>query len=153
LALGSCNAGECSYDEAPSGVACDDGLDCTSNDACDGQGECVGAEDAACQPTEGGAPAIGGANDGGTLAENGGAADLPSGGVSSGAGGHSGGKGLATPSNAGESSAETEPVANDPGCGCKLGPATPQRPHSSISALALLLGLAWRRRRRQKTRM
>jgi hypothetical protein len=39
----SCNAGKCSYQDAPPGTACDDGNACTLGDQCDPGGKCGGA--------------------------------------------------------------------------------------------------------------
>nr|MDQ3034280.1 hypothetical protein [Myxococcota bacterium] len=38
----TCTAGVCSNPDAPAGTSCDDGLFCTSVDACDGTGTCTG---------------------------------------------------------------------------------------------------------------
>jgi len=146
LALGSCSAGECSYGPAPVGVACDDGLECTNDDACDGNGECLGNESASCQPGEGGAAATGGApttgsggaSEAGAAPESGGAGDAPSVG--------SGGTKPGATTDGGEPATSDPHVADDAGCGCKLGAARGSSA-GSVAGLLLLFGLTLRRRR------
>ena len=45
----ACTDYECVYPNQPSGTSCDDGLWCTADDECDGQGNCAGTADT-CPP-------------------------------------------------------------------------------------------------------
>lgn len=49
-ATARCADGGCAFDPVPEGTSCDDRDPCTLDDACDGQGTCIGTPDPICNP-------------------------------------------------------------------------------------------------------
>jgi MYXO-CTERM domain-containing protein len=76
---GSCNQGQCTYVPKPEFVTCDDGLTCTSADACDGSGNCVGVSERGCGT--GGTSGTGGDTGAGGDVSTGGSPAVTSGGT------------------------------------------------------------------------
>jgi MYXO-CTERM domain-containing protein len=130
LGIGDCNNGTCTYGSKPSGVRCEDGDQCTSDETCNGSGECVAtARDPGC-----------GGADGGTDA----GADSSAG--TAGSGGRGASDAGARPDAAAGKGGAGTVTGDDDGCGCRVPGSTPGN-----AALLALGGLAWlvaRRRRK-----
>jgi hypothetical protein len=167
VAMGKCTDGTCAYAPLAKGAPCNDGLDCTKGEACDGKGACLAPDVTGCA---GGAAGAAGQGAGGAAGASGAAAG-GAGGLTGGSGGASTAGAAGAAGGAGAGAAGTAGAAGDGQAGADDLPDTgvddrtptsacqcraPGRPLSSRpvdDAGALLAGLALcaagaRRRRR-----